>query len=132
MKRLLLGLACAVVLAVAGAVWTMWPTLRPGLLPYWDSAVTTQGDVVYAENCASCHGDDLQGEPEWRKADADGYLPAPPHDQTGHTWHHADAQLIEITRYGTEALVGGTYRSRMAAFNDILSDAEIIAVLAYI
>jgi mono/diheme cytochrome c family protein len=40
--------------------------------------------------------------------------------------------LIRLTRDGTEAVVGGTYRSRMIGFGDILTDDEIIAVLAYI
>jgi cytochrome c553 len=25
-----------------------------------------QGRVVYAQHCASCHGDSLQGQPNWR------------------------------------------------------------------
>ena len=59
-------------------------------------------------------------------------MPAPPHDERGHTWHHPDAQLYEITRLGTEAVVGGGYRSRMIGFGDTLDDADIRAVLAFI
>ena len=64
--------------------------------------------------------------------DADGYLPAPPHDETGHTWHHPDDVLVAITTHGTEALIGGDYRSNMIGFGDVLSDQDILDVLAYI
>ena len=104
----------------------------PDRFAYRDPAVVAEGRAIYAEHCASCHGADLAGAPDWQERDAEGYLPAPPHDETGHTWHHADDLLFEITKYGTEALIGGDYRSRMIGFGDVLSDAEIRAVLAYI
>ena len=103
-----------------------------GFLPWQDAAAVAQGQVIYRDHCAACHGDRLQGEPDWQIRDADGYLPAPPHDPSGHTWHHPDRQLFEITKYGIEAVVGGGYRSRMMGYAGILSDAEIAAVLAYI
>ncbi|OZB15043.1 MAG: cytochrome C [Rhodobacterales bacterium 34-62-10] len=103
-----------------------------GFLPWKDPAAVAQGQGIYTDHCAACHGDRLQGEPDWQTRDADGYLPAPPHDPSGHTWHHPDRQLFEITKYGIEAIVGGSYKSRMAGYQDILSDAEIAAVLAYI
>lgn len=132
MSRNMVGLALLLIVAMFGMAWMWRPTSGEGLLPYRNSAATAQGAGIYANNCASCHGTDLQGEPDWRRPDSEGYLPAPPHDQTGHTWHHPDAQLIAITRLGTETLVGGNYRSRMAGFDDILSEDEILAVLAYI
>ena len=60
------------------------------LLP-GDLSVTKLGKNVYMENCASCHGVALEGQANWRQRDPDGYLPAPPHDETGHTWHHSDS-----------------------------------------
>lgn len=103
-----------------------------GFLPYDNPAAVRAGQQIYADNCASCHGDALQGEPNWRDRDADGYLPAPPHDASGHTWHHPDRVLFLTTKYGTEAMVGGSYRSRMAGYEDILTDGDILAVLAFI
>lgn len=100
--------------------------------PYQNPQAVEMGKGVYAENCASCHGVALEGQGNWRERDEDGYLPAPPHDASGHTWHHPDRQLFLITKYGTEAMVGGDYQSRMIGFEGILSDAEILAVLAYI
>lgn len=89
------------------------------------------GQEVYAANCASCHGANLEGQPEWRRRNENGRMPAPPHDATGHTWHHADRQLFTITKLGVSAIVPG-YESDMPAFEGILSDDEITAVLAYI
>ncbi len=117
---------------VAGVGLVAWPAKSTGLLPYRDAAVTERGEVLYSENCAACHGSALQGQPDWKLRDAEGFLPAPPHDETGHTWHHPDAQLIEITRLGTERIVGGGYQSRMIGFQDRLNVDEIVAVLAYI
>jgi mono/diheme cytochrome c family protein len=90
------------------------------------------GGKLYGEHCASCHGKNLEGQPNWKVAKPDGRLLAPPHDATGHTWHHPDKQLFEITKKGTEAIVGGTYKSDMIGFADVLNDDEIRAVLAYI
>lgn len=99
---------------------------------YLNTAVVAEGKTLYAEHCASCHGVDLTGEPNWKDRDADGLLPAPPHDETGHTWHHPTEQLFEITKHGTAAVVGNGYRSNMAGFGDVLSDGQIQAILAYI
>ncbi|MCZ0941415.1 MAG: c-type cytochrome [Caldilineaceae bacterium] len=90
------------------------------------------GEIMYQQYCASCHGVELEGEANWKVRDENGFLPAPPHDETGHTWHHPDEQLFEITKIGTEAYVGRGYRSNMIGFGDQLDDTEIWAVLAYI
>ncbi|SDO11953.1 Cytochrome C oxidase, cbb3-type, subunit III [Lutimaribacter pacificus] len=103
-----------------------------GILPYRDPAALREGARIYADYCASCHGVQLEGQENWRDRDAEGYLPAPPHDASGHTWHHPDDQLVAITKYGIEALVGNGYQSRMIGFGDVLSDQEILATLAYI
>lgn len=90
------------------------------------------GARVYADSCAACHGANLEGQPNWRQRRSDGRLPAPPHDASGHTWHHPDAQLFALTKYGPAALAGGGYQSDMPAYEGVLSDAEIWAVLSYI
>lgn len=96
-----------------------------------EAAQLAQGRALYAEYCASCHGADLEGQPNWRERLPSGRLPAPPHDETGHTWHHSDRQLIAITRHGPGALVPG-YESDMPGFAEVLGDAEIEAILAFI
>jgi mono/diheme cytochrome c family protein len=97
-----------------------------------DAAVVDLGRVVYAENCALCHGVALEGQAKWRQRDADGYLPAPPHDETGHTWHHPDSYLFLMTKYGIENIIGKTYPNNMPAYGDKLTDEEILAVLSFI
>ncbi len=108
------------------------PAWAQGILPYDDPAAVAAGEEIYAEHCAACHGARLEGEPDWRVADADGYLPAPPHDETGHTWHHRDALLVQIVTLGSERLIGGGYKSNMMGFVDVLSPDEILNVLGYI
>lgn len=95
--------------------------------------ITQLGQSIYVENCAACHGQNLEGEPNWQSPDDDGYLPAPPHDQTGHTWHHSDEDLFGLTKYGIVKYANlKNYKSNMPAYEDVLSDKEIIAVLSYI
>ncbi|RKF07695.1 hypothetical protein DEM25_008030 [Oceaniradius stylonematis] len=60
-------------------------------------------------------------------------MPAPPHDETGHTWHHPDQVLFDITKLGVVRAANlENYRSAMPAYEDILTDDEIIAILSYI
>lgn len=101
-------------------------------IPYTDAEAVSQGALIYQSECASCHGADLQGQPNWQARDEQGYLPAPPHDETGHTWHHADALLFQLTKEGVQSIAGGDYKTRMPAFEGKLSDEQIWAVLAYI
>ena len=61
-----------------------------------------------------------------------GMMPAPPHDEKGHTWHHNDNYLFMITKYGVEEILGEKYPNNMPAYKEILSDKEIISVLSYI
>ena len=97
-----------------------------------DPAVVADGQKLYTEHCASCHGAELEGQPNWRQRLPNGRLPAPPHDASGHTWHHDNGALLRITKHGIAALVGGDYQTDMAGYESVLSDAEIIAVLSYI
>jgi len=91
-----------------------------------------QGRALYATNCATCHGTNLQGQPDWKRRLANGRMPAPPHDVTGHTWHHSDRDLFDLTKRGVAAVMGDGYESDMPAFGGKLSDDEIRAVLDYI
>ncbi len=104
---------------------------RITLLPK-DRSVTSLGASVYSANCATCHGVALEGQANWRGRDADGHLPAPPHDETGHTWHHSDSYLFLMTKYGIEKMIGRKYPNNMPAYEDKLTDEEIIAALSYI
>lgn len=104
----------------------------PVLITAGDAESLASGEALYAEHCASCHGADLAGQPNWRDANAQGRRPAPPHDESGHTWHHPDAILFAMTKYGVEPFAPPGYESDMPAFEGVLDDAAIVAVLAYI
>jgi mono/diheme cytochrome c family protein len=98
-----------------------------------DAARVALGARVYAQHCAACHGAKLEGQPDWRKRLANGRLPAPPHDESGHTWHHPDRVLFALTRNGlVPPYAPKNYASDMPAFAGPLSDDEIWAVLAYL
>lgn len=90
------------------------------------------GKQVYAAQCASCHGANLEGQPNWQQPLPTGGMPAPPHDATGHTWHHNDVSLFTTVKYGGQATAPADYKSNMPALGGVLSDTEIYAVLAYI
>ena len=98
-----------------------------------DAETVALGAAIYEANCASCHGANLEGQADWRSPDDDGRLPAPPHDATGHTWHHDGDTLFRLTKYGLADLIGDPdYASNMPAYEGVLTDDDIIAVLSYI
>lgn len=133
------GLAAVSALAVAAAAgvgFLAYTALGPegssGRADPADAQLVAVGAEVYGAYCAVCHGGNLEGQPNWRSRRPDGRLPAPPHDETGHTWHHPDRVLFEVTKYGVEAFGVRDYESDMPAYDGVLTDEEIWAVLAYI
>lgn len=130
------ALAAVAAVAVGVAIVRPWQQSQDaagGVVVDWrDDALVAQGERIYAANCASCHGAALEGQENWQARGEDGLLPAPPHDETGHTWHHPDAVLFALTKYGPAAIAGDDYVSAMPAYANILADAEITAVLAFI
>ena len=93
-----------------------WPG-HAGQADHENPQQVARGAEVYVAYCASCHGTNLEGQPNWRSRKPDGRLPAPPHDETGH---------------GTAAHAPAGYLTDMPGFGDVLSDDEIWSVLAYI
>jgi len=98
-----------------------------------DPQVLRVGARIYAQQCAACHGAKGEGQPNWRDRGSDDLLPAPPHDPSGHTWHHPDEQLFAITKQGLAQLINQPdYRTAMPIYGGVLSDDEIVAVLSWI
>jgi mono/diheme cytochrome c family protein len=97
-----------------------------------DPVQVALGKEVYAANCASCHGANLEGQPNWQQELPTGGLPAPPHDPSGHTWHHDDQSLFTTVKFGGAATAPTGFTSNMPPFGEQLSDREIWAVLAFI
>lgn len=133
-KIYLIGAAALAALAAAALLQGGQSGSAQAYIDPSDQALVARGKAIYAGQCAACHGANLEGQPNWRERMSNGRLPAPPHDASGHTWHHPDAVLVDIVRHG---LVPGktapdAYESDMPAYGRVLSDADVVAVLAYI
>lgn len=126
--NLLLGGGIVVTILV-GSIF-VWSGMHGALIE--ETSARHDGQRLYADNCAACHGVNQEGQSNWQIRKVDGRLPAPPHDPSGHTWHHPDQHLFQMTKYGIQAFAGPGYETDMPAFQDILSDGEITAVLEYI
>ena len=90
-----------------------------------------RGKIIYENNCVSCHQVNLVGAENWKGLDEDGHRKAPPLNGTGHTWHHDDATLHNIIKYGLAKLVKN-YEGKMIGFGDKINDKQIDSVLSYI
>ena len=125
-------LAFAAVFAIGAAILLSFNLMQPDPL----AESQARGQAIYAANCASCHGENLEGQANWRVPNEDSSFPAPPHNVDGHTWHHDDGMLFDYTKRGGEtylAEIGVTdVKSGMPAFADVLTDAQINDVWAYI
>jgi mono/diheme cytochrome c family protein len=130
-KIAIMAMALAAVVMI-GFVVLMTGPYNPFLASDGKAAQIAQGQTLYGLRCASCHGKKLEGQPNWQTPLPNGRLPAPPHDKSGHTWHHTDDALRGITKLGLKPFAGDNYESDMPAFAAILSDQEIEAILAYI
>jgi mono/diheme cytochrome c family protein len=123
--RLLRAIGCAVLLAACGD--------GAPRIDAQDAKNVAAGKAIYARHCAACHGANLEGQPNWRRRLPNGRLPAPPHDASGHSWHHPDTLLFGIVKNGlVPPYAPAGYASDMPAFGGVLSDDQIRAVLAYI
>ena len=130
--RLVIAVSVAAGLVAAGAA--AWLAQRKHVPPISadDPQQVARGAAVYAARCAQCHGANLEGQPNWQQPQANGRLPAPPHDASGHTWHHPDELLFGMVKNGLSAYAPAGYQTDMPAFAGVLTDDEIAATLAFI
>ncbi|QHD06425.1 c-type cytochrome [Pseudomonas sp. R76] len=86
--------------------------------------VDAPGARTYATRCASCHGLDGKGQPEWM----------PPLAGATSALAKENASAINITLNGSQRIVtaGVPDAYRMPAFREQLSDEEIAQVLSYV
>ncbi|ROM33582.1 alcohol dehydrogenase [Pseudomonas poae] len=92
---------------------------------YQNAVVDTRpGAHTYATRCASCHGPDGKGQPEWM----------PPLAGATSALASESASAINITLNGSQRVVAAGLPDayRMPAFREQLSDAEIAEVLTYV
>lgn len=125
-----------VIVMFVGAIVVIDQVNRQQIQPGTASSVSSasleeRGKLLYDARCAVCHGGNLQGQPNWQRARSDGTYPAPPHDASGHTWHHSDQYFVDVTLYGGAA-VTGVPTNAMPGFAGSLSEADVRAILAYI
>ncbi len=131
------AVAAGVAAAAAAAVFLLWGVDRGAPVAHRlrpdDAALIVLGQRVYVGQCAACHGMRLEGQANWRERGPDGKLPAPPHDASGHTWHHPDELLFQITKHGVAKVAKlKDYATTMPVYEGVLSDEEIVAVLSWI
>ena len=124
--------ALALLAALAACSDVAGPGDDPRANPH-DAAKVALGAKLYGQQCAACHGANLEGQPNWKETLPNGRRPAPPHDDSGHTWHHADHVLFAIVKNGlVPPYAPPGYQSDMPAFGGKLSDDEMWAVLAFL
>ena len=97
-------------------------------VPALDPDRVAHGESLYTHYCAACHGANLEGAADWKRRLPDGSLPPPPHDSSGHTWHHPDSLLLSIIANGGDP----ASNSKMPAFKEKLHDDQIMAILAFL
>lgn len=136
MKRTLVAVGLGLALVVGAGIYVLTTgATAPNSVVMPEDVDIAVGETLYAESCAVCHGANLEGQEDWRSPGEDGIFPAPPHDETGHTWHHSDKVLFEYTKLGGRALMaaqGMEFDSGMPGFGDQLSDQDIWNILGYI
>lgn len=130
MTRIILALALTV--GLSGAAYLGLGRIGPAVIPFDAPPRVAQGERLYSEHCAACHGADLKGDADWDTLRPDGLALPPPLDESGHAWHHPDALLVDLVKRGPEQVVGSGYESSMPGFGAELSEAEILSVLAYV
>ncbi len=127
-----IGVLAVLTVGLATTLWFVFGHRPVGRGDPANVAEVARGRALYAAHCAACHGANLEGQPDWQRRKPDGRLPAPPHDASGHTWHHADAQLFALTKQGLAPFAPRGYESEMPAYAGILGDDEIWAILAFV
>jgi mono/diheme cytochrome c family protein len=129
MRRLFLALAaCALLAACAPAPASI--TVQAVTLT---DADLIQGHILYTAWCAGCHGD--KGEGQFPGAPLDpspitNRIGAPPHDTTGHSWHHSDDLLVRYVIEGGFTDPAAFYP--MPAFGWRLSVPDAQRIVGYI
>lgn len=113
-RLLMTGICLFIISATTAAQEARW----------YDAAQLDRGQVVFQQNCASCHGNNAEAKTGWKEAS--GEASAPPLNGSGHTWHHSLKQMKKTIQQGSIQLGGS-----MPAFEEKLSDQDIDSVIAY-
>jgi S-disulfanyl-L-cysteine oxidoreductase SoxD len=134
-RRSLSLLVAATVIMIAFGIWTVVAPPTAANVHFADAddpAMVRFGRKIYMGHCASCHGRNLQGQPLWQLSDEYVGRRAPAHDETGHTWQHSDEDIFHMIKYGRFPLAPTGIVSYMPPAEGVLSDHEILDVMAFI
>ena len=136
LSRRILGLlaVAALVVTAFGAWFAVVPsaTAIAHFADADDPGSVTLGKKIYIGHCASCHGRNLQGQPLWQLIDEYASRRAPAHDESGHTWQHSDEDIFHMIKFGRFPLAPAGVISFMPPAEGVLSDREILYVMAFI
>lgn len=118
-------------LLLAGCQDQEQPEFFADLVPvdgrWYHSGQLEEGAALFAQHCASCHGQAAQGlAADWKQKLPDGSFPPPPLNGSAHTWHHNLSVLDQVIAEGG-VLLGG----KMPGFGSELSADQRRAVIAY-
>jgi thiol:disulfide interchange protein DsbC len=113
-RQRLLSTLLLVITASASAEVTRWYTPDQ----------VEQGQQIFERKCASCHGDQAEGDPNWRRPDADGDYPPPPLNGNAYAWRYSLEQLRDQIRIGRK-------REGQPAMKRRISETDIDAVIAF-
>ncbi len=91
---------------------------------WYDAIQASQGQGIFQQQCAGCHGSNAEAKPGWQTAS--GEAAAPPLNGSAHSWHHSLKQLRKTIQMGSIQL-GGV----MPGFGKKLSDSEIDNAIAF-
>lgn len=94
---------------------------------WYTQAQVNSGNQIYHTQCATCHGEQAEGQPNWQERGPLGYYPAPPLNGSGHSAQHSLPQMLTTLDSG-----GGPLGGTMPSFADVLNDGDKRAVIAYI
>jgi len=133
LRLLIVAIVVAAALGSVAALVALTLKKRPALFANAeDPQLVVRGAALYAERCATCHGGSLEGQNNWQTVGANGRLRAPPQDEHGHSWMHSDEELFRIVKFSVRDTAAPGYVSDMPDFDGVLSDADVLATLAYI
>ena len=121
--RILLTLISFILISETSYSHSHFPITRDSTL------MIARGKIIYESYCMSCHQVNLSGAENWKGVDKDGHRKAPPLNGTGHTWHHDDASLHNIIKYGLAKIVKN-YEGKMIGFGDKINDKQIDSILS--
>jgi S-disulfanyl-L-cysteine oxidoreductase SoxD len=134
-RRSLVALGAATLGIAAFGVWFAIAQPTTAIAHFADAddpGMVTPGKKIYSGHCASCHGRNLQGQPLWQLIDGYAGRRAPAHDETGHTWQHSDEDIFHLVKYGRFPSAPAGVISFMPPAKGVLSDREILNVIAFI